>query len=183
MPIAYYIIPMVAGPYSRTNKQRPDYVDEIQCNWSGHNVDALGVYVCLVNTTEAKHADLASRASVRQLPRSVTWDTVLSTLPTAARNAILNWCSAHGIPYDATETVGQLLMRIINSGLLSLGATALTTQHRNLTQAQRDKIAALCQRKEQAIPSDTETVRQISDRLGRVVWPGNDRTRVNVDEF
>ena len=70
MPVAYYIIPMVAGPYSRGNGQRPDYVDEIRCNWTGHNIDDYGIYLCKVNTTDAKHTDLASRTGVRQLPRS-----------------------------------------------------------------------------------------------------------------
>ena len=174
---------MVAEPYSRLNPQRPDYVDEIQCNWSGHNVDELGVYVCKVNTTEAKHTDLASRSGVRQLPRSASWDTVISTLPAAARNAIGNWCSNKGIPYDATDTIGELLMRIINSGLFALGNTALTTQYRNLTQAQKDKISALCQRWGQSVPADTDTVRTISNRMGRLFWPGDDDTRVYVDEF
>jgi len=183
MPVAYYIVPMVTGPYSRTNPQRPQFVDEIACNWSGHNVDALGVYICKVNTTEAKHTDLAGRAGVRQLPRSATWDTVISTLPPAARNAISNWCNGKGIPYSSAETIGQLLMRIINSGLFALGATALATQYQNLSQAQRDRIAALCQKWGIAQPASTETVRQISDRLGPVFWPGNDDTKVHVGEF
>ena len=183
MPIAYYLIPMVAGPYSRTNPQRPMYVDEIACNWSGHNVDALGVYVCKVNTTEAKHTDLAGRSGVRQLPRGYTWDAVLSTLPPAARNAISNWCNAHSIPYDSSETIGQLLMRVINSGLFDLGSTALTTQYQALSQAQRDKIAGLCQKWGEAVPGNSETVRQISNRLGPVFWPGNDDSKVYVEEF
>src|SRR5512139_2356057 len=183
MPVAYYLIPMVAGPYSPENKQRPDYVDEIRCNWTGHNVDALSIYVCKVNTTEAKHTDLASRAGVRQLPRGYTWDTVLSTLPPAARNAISNWCNSKGIPYDASETIGQFLMRVINSHLFSLGNTALATQYQNLTQAQKDRVTALCQRWGQTQPGATETMRQISNRIGPVVWPGNDDGKVHVEEF
>ena len=183
MPEAFYIIPMVVGPYSPANPQRPMYVDEIKCNWTGHNVDALGVYVCLVNTTDAKHTDLAGRTGVRQLPRAYTWDTVISTLPSAARNLIRNWCTAHNIPSDTSETIGQLLLRVINSGLFELGNTALTTQYQNLTQTQRDKIVALCQKHGIAQPTSTETVRQLSDRLGPRFWPGNDSTRVHVGEF
>ena len=180
MPVAYYIIPMVAGPYSRANPQRPDYVGEIRCNWTGHNVDDLGVYICKVNTTDAKHADLASRQGVRQLPRSVTWDTVISTLTAPQRNAISNWCNSKNIPYDASETVGQLLVRIINSGLFGLGNTALTTQFQNLTQAQKDKIVALCAKWGQAQPGATETVRQVTNRLGPIFWPGSE---LIVSEF
>lgn len=183
MPVAYYIIPMVAGPYSWENKQRPMYVNEIQCNWTGHNVDELGVYVCKVNTTEAKHTDLAGRTGVRQLPRNANWDTVISTLPPAARNVLSNWCNAHDIPYEATETIGELLMRIINSGLFSIRNVALGTQYQNLTQAQKDRIAGLCQKWGETAPGATETVRQISNRLGPVFWPGNDDDRVWVEEF
>jgi hypothetical protein len=174
---------MVAGPYSRTNAQRPMYVDEIRCNWTGHNADALGVYVCKVNTTELKHADLASRAGVRQMPRGYSWDDVIGDLPPAGRNFISRWCSDHDFPYDDTETIGQLLMRVVNAGLFALGNTALTTQYQALNQAQRDKIAGLCQKWGEATPGNTETVRQISNRLGPVFWPGNDDERVYVEEF
>jgi hypothetical protein len=174
---------MVAGPYSRENKQRPMYVDEIRCNWTGHNVDELGYYVCKVNTTDAKHTDLASRTGVRQLPRNYTWNTVINTMPLPAQNVIKNWCNDRGIPYDATETLGELLMRIINSGLFSLGSTALTTQYQNLTQLQKDKITAICQRTGIAVPEATETVRSITNRAGRVTWPGDDSSKVWVDEF
>jgi hypothetical protein len=183
MPEAYYIIPMTTAPYSRTNPQRPMYVDEIACNWSGHNVDTLGVYVCMVNTTEAKHTDLASRAGVRQMPRAYTWDTVISTMPAAARNTISNWCTSKSIPYDSTDTIGQLLQRIINSGVFSLGNTAVTTQYQNLTQDQKDKITALCTKWSITQPTATETIRSINRRTGGIWWPGNDRTKVRVDEY
>jgi hypothetical protein len=184
MPILYYMIPMVAGPYGRTNPQRPQYVDEIACNWSGHNVNTLGVYVCMVNTTAAKHADLASRADVFQLPAQYTWDTVISDMQAAARNYVRNLCNNRlGIDYDATETIGECLMRIINSGLFELADTPVTAQFQSLSANQQAKIVALFQRLGLTIPSATETVKQISQRGGRVVWPGNDRSKVNVDEF
>jgi hypothetical protein len=116
---------------------------------------------------------------VRQLPRGVTWETVIGSLTAPQRGAISNWCNNKGIPYDATETVGQFLMRVINSGLFGLGNTALSTQYRNLTQAQRDKISGLCQR--WGVPfASTDTVREISDRFGSVAWPGD---RLSVKEF
>lgn len=179
MPVGYYIIPMVSGPYSRENPQRPMYVDEIRCNWTGHNVDALGVYVCKVNTTDAKHADLASRAGVRALPRNVTWDTVISSLTAVQRNAISNWCNSKGIPYDSSETVGEFLMRVINSGLFGLGNAALSTQVRNLNPAQQAAIAALCEKWGVAY-ADTDTVWQVSNRFGRVAWPGDTLT---IEEY
>jgi hypothetical protein len=183
MTVGYYIIPMTEPPYSHTNPQRPQYVNEIRCNWTGHNVDSLGVYVCKVNTTDAKHTDLASRTGVRQLPRAYTWSTVISTLPLAARNAISNWCSGKGIPYDATDTIGELLMRIIESGLFDLGATALNTQYQNLSQARKDKIVAICERRGWQVPAATDTVREMCRRLGRFIWPGDDETQVHVEEF
>lgn len=180
MPEAYYIIPMVAGPYSRANPQRPMYVDEIRCNWTGHPVAELGVYVCKVNTTDVKHSDLASRSGVFQLPRGYTWDTPISALPAAARNVIQSWLADHGLPYDANETIGELLMRIINSGLFSLGAAPLDTQFQNLSQAQKDKILALCTKWKVAPPASTETVREISRRCGQVWWHG---PRLSVSEY
>ena len=188
MPEAYYIIPMVPGPYGvfpnlTVNMKRPEYVDEIRCNWTGHPIDELGVYVCLVNTSESKHDDLSGRAGVRQLPRGYTWDTPLSSLPVNARNIISNWCSGKGIPYDDTETIGELLMRIISSGLFSFGATALSVNYGSLAQDQKDKIVATCHRWGWAVPEDAETVRQVASRLGRRAWPGNDRTVVMVEEF
>lgn len=184
MPELYYMIPMVAGPYGRTNPQRPQYVDEIACNWSGHNVDALGVYVCLVNTTAAKHVDLASRADVFQLPAAYSWDTVISTMPAAARNYVRNLCNNRlGIDYDTSETIGEVLMRIINSGLFELANTPVTTQFQNLSANQQNKIRALFEKLGLTIPAAIETVKQINQRGGRVVWPGNDRSKVNVDEF
>jgi hypothetical protein len=172
MPEAYYLIPMVPGPYSRGNGQRPMYVEDIQCNWTGHNVDELDVYVCKVNTTETKHTDLASRAGVRQLPRDYTWDTVISTMPPVARNFISNWCNSHNIAYDSAETIGQFLQRVINSGLFSLGNVAVSTQYQNLTQVQKDKISNLCAKWNITQPTNTETVRSITNRTGNVWWNG-----------
>jgi hypothetical protein len=183
MPEAYYLIPMVPGPYSRGNGQRPMYVDDIQCNWVGHNVDDLGVYVCLVNTTEAKHTDLNSRVGVHAIPRDYTWNTVISTMRPAARNFISNWCNSKNIPYDSSETIGEFLMRVINSGLYSLGNIALNTQFQNLSQTQKDKITALCNKWGNANPSATETVRSITNRTGVTHWPGNDRSKVRVEEY
>jgi hypothetical protein len=184
MPEVYYVIPMVAGPYSRANPQRPDYVDAIQCNWTGHNVDLFGVYVCLVNTTAAKHTDLASRAGVYQLPTAYTWDTVISTMQAAARNYIRNLCENRlGIAYSTAETLGELLMRVINSGLFDLGATDPATQFQNLSAAQQNKIIALFAKWGMTLPAQTETVQQISDRGGAMYWPGNDRSKVYVEEF
>jgi hypothetical protein len=182
--ILYYIIPMVAGPYSRTNAQRPDYVDEIQCNWSGHNVDALGMYVCMVNTTAAKHADLASRAGVVQMPSVYTWDTVVSTTQAAARNRIRNFLLILNIaPYTSTETIGDVLQRVINSGLWDLGNVAQNTIFSNLNQGQQNKIISICKRLGLPTPTASETVSQLSKRTGPMVWPGNDRSIVNVGEF
>lgn len=173
MPEAYYVIPMTSPPYSWANRQKPLYLDAIQCNWTGHNVDALGVYVCKVNTTEAKHTQLAAQAGVYQLPRQYTWNTVISTMQAAARNYIRNnICTPFGIPYDSTETLGELCMRVINSGLFDLGSTPLDTQFQNLTTAQQNKIDVLC-RKWGISYAPTDTVKQLSNRGGRLWWPGD----------
>lgn len=182
--IGYYIIPMVAGPYSRANPQRPMFVDEIRCNWSGHPVDALGVYVCKINTTEAKHSNLDGRTGVRSFPRNVTWDTVIATLPAVARNRISAWCTSKAVPrYDSAETIGQLLQRVISGGLLDLHGQTLTTQFQSLSGERQQRIRDLCQRFRRSEPASTETVRQIVNRLGNDVWPANDATRVHVEEF
>lgn len=172
MPESYYIIPMVAPPYSRENPQRPQFVDEIQCNWTGHNVDSLGVYICKVNTTEAKHTDLAGRAGVRQLPRQYTWDTVISTMQAAARNFIRNWMTDAGLVYDSSETLGQALMRIINSGLFDIVGVNPNSAFSTLNAGQQQKIVNLCQKWGLTAPTASETVKQISSRMGNVYWHG-----------
>lgn len=178
MPEAYYFIPMVSGPYNRSNPQRPDYVDEIRANWVGHNVDSLGYYVCKVNTTEAKHADLASRAGVLQLPRGYTVNTRLSSLPPAARNAISNWCNQRDIPYD-DETLEELLMRVVQSGIFVLGNVSLLTEFSILTTEQQNKITEFCIKWGIALPNGNESVRQIVNRSGLVSW---NPSRVWVEE-
>ena len=115
MPIGYYLIPMVDPPYSRENKQRPQYVDEIRCNWSGHNVDELGCYICLVNTTPAKHGDLSSRAGVIRL--GDRWEEPSNS---NSRAALQKWMGKKKMAYDANETVGDLANRIIKNGHAAL---------------------------------------------------------------
>jgi hypothetical protein len=170
MPVQYYIIPMVSPPFSRQNPQRPDYVDEIRCNWTGHHVDTLNVYVCKVNTTPAKHTDLASRAGVRQLPAGITWDTVINTLPANQQNALSSWLASRDIPFDPTETVGELLQRIINTGLFNFGNTPVNTQFVSLTQTQRDTVIAMCNKWGKPVPNNTDTLKQISKHVGSFVW-------------
>lgn len=180
----YYVIPMTTPPYSRTNPQGPMYVDEIRCNWTGHNVDAMGVYVCLVNTTTAKHTDLASRAGVYQLPSQYTWDTVISTMQAAARNYIRNLCENRlGIFYSTSDTLGELLQRIINSGLFDYGNLDTNTEFQNLSPGQQNKITAMFAKWGLAIPTGTETIGQISNRGGRAWWPGDDRSKIYVEEY
>jgi hypothetical protein len=120
MPIAYYIIPMVPGPYSRENPQDPAYVFEIRCNWTGHNIDQFGVFVCKVNTTPAKHADLESRPGVWKFPEDGL-NTVISTLHAATRNRISNKLGQIGLPYYEDETLKDLIQRVIVAGVLEWG--------------------------------------------------------------
>lgn len=174
---------MVAGPYNRQNPQRPDYVDEIQCNWTGHNVDAYSVYICKVNTTEAKHTDLNSRAGVRQLPRAANWNTQISTLAQNTQNVISNWCAGKDIPFDSSDTIGELLVRIIAAGIVGFGNISLATQYQTLSQNMQDKILAIVQRFNLPSPQPTTTVRTMARVLGLALWPGNDEKRVRVDEF
>lgn len=177
--VAYYIIPMVTGPYTKESPNRPQYVDEIRCNWTGHNVDSLGVFICKVNTTEEKHTDLAGRSGVRQLPRNYTWETVISTMPPAARNIISNWCNNKDIPFDSTETIGSFLQRVICQGVFTIGKTALATPFQDLTQDQKDKITSLCQ-KWGITYQTTDTIKQLATRCGPIFWDG---PSLNVREF
>lgn len=181
MPVGYYLIPMVAGPYSRFNKQRPDYVDAIECNWTGHNVDAMGVFVCKVNTTEAKHTDLASRSGVNRIPEPYTWDTVIADMHVAARNYVANnICAPLNIPYDETETIGEFLMRVINTDLFSLEDTPVDTEYQNLTSSQQNKVANLLSKWGLQPPINTETVKQLSNRGGNKWWNGD---KLVVEEY
>lgn len=180
MPVRYYIIPVVAGPYNRGNPQRPDYVDEIRCNWTGHNIDSIGMYVCKVNTTDIKHTDLQSRTGVKVLPEPYTWDTVISTMQAAARNYISNQiCSAFNIDYDETETLGELLQRVINSDLFDTFGVLNDTEYQSLSPSQQNRIANLFNK--WGIPlTGTDTVKELSRRGGQKWW---DAPNLYVGEF
>jgi hypothetical protein len=170
----FYIIPMAPGPYSATNKQRPDYVEAVGClNWHGAPVFAFDVYVCRINTTPARHADLASRAGVRQFPAGVTWDTVISALTNLQQNFVSNVCSQLGIAFDASETVGGLLSRILFSANLSFGNISTTTQYNALTQIQRDGLAGFAQRWGLQPPGANETIKNMTGRMGAKMWNGS----------
>jgi len=180
MPVNYYIIPQTAGPYSVSNPQMPMYVDEIQCNWSGHPVPGFDFFICKVNTLDAKHNDLIGRPGVYQMPKGYYWDTVISTIAAVGRNYISAWCSINGFPYDETETIGQFLMRIINTGLFELGSTPLNTPFSSLTSQQRVLIVASCLRWDIPTPNESETIREITDRCGPVWWNGDS---IFVEEY
>jgi len=177
MPVGYYLIPMTSGPYSRANPQRPQYVDEIRCNWTGHNVDLFTLFVCKVNTTAEKHADLSSRAGVFPFPEGVEWDTVISTLAANLRNRIRTKLTQHDIPYDPSETIGELVMRVINIGLWHdpdtvENVTAVDALFSALPPGQQNKITALCTKWALPPPANTETVSAMSKRMGPRWWYG-----------
>lgn len=170
MPVGYYIIPAVPGPYSRQNPMRPQYVDEIRCNWTGYPVPSLAIFICKVNSTDVKLADLDSRNGVYALPRGYTWDTPLLSLPAGARVAISNWCANHNIVYDENETIGELLLRIINSDLFNIFGVPRDATFGSLNSEQKNRILNLFIKHNLAPPSDTETVASISKRGGGTWW-------------
>lgn len=174
----HYLIPMVAGPYSRDNKQRPDYVDEIQCNWVGHNIDYYSYYICMVNTTEAKHADLASRAGVKQLPRKVL-SKLVGNLPAGVITQIQAILTQLDLPYYADETLKELIQRVLVSGLFHLPNVSRDTLLRDLPQEVQDRGGALLDK--WGIPySGTDTVAQVIARCRDMFWhPEN----VNVEYY
>lgn len=175
MSIAYYIIPMVPGPYSRENKMRPMYLDGLSpCAWTGHNVDAFGVYVCKVSTTSANHYWLSARPGVIQISAGDNgWDAVIETIPRRSSETIASWCNRWNIAYDGKMTVGRLLMRIIGYGVLAVTSATSRMPMRDLPQAQREHILRHCVMHN--IPySSTDTIDQIIDRAGPVFWNGRD---------
>lgn len=180
MSIHYYLVPMSAPPYSRENPQRPLYMDDIRCNWTGHPLNGLGYYVCLVNTTDAKHSELANQPGVQRLPGN--WNTPVLSLSTPLQNTINRWCNNHNIPYDPNETIGELIERIIASAVLGLQGYQLSTPFSLLPAYKRKQIIAFCQQSKFAIPNDNETMSTLLHRSGRDIWPGNDPKRVYVEE-
>jgi hypothetical protein len=137
------------------------------------------VYLCVVNTTEAKHTQLASQTGVRQLPRGYTLDTVISSLNGAGRNRISDLCTSFGIPYISSETIEQFIGRVIGSGAFELGAIDVSTQFSGLPPGQQQKIQSMFNK--WGIPySSTDTVRQIVDKFRPVSW--NPRS-CHVEEF
>ena len=180
MPVYYYLVPMSAPPYSRENPQRPLYMDEIRCNWTGHPLEGFGYYICLVNTTAAKHTKLASQPGVQRLPGN--WDTPVLSLSTPLQNTIKKWCDNHNIPYDPNETIGELIERIVASAVLGLQGYQLSTPFSLFPTDKREQILSFCQRFKLTIPNDRETIGALLHRSGHDMWPGNDPKRVYVEE-
>ena len=165
MPVQYYIIPPTAPPYSEAAPQEPQYVSEIRCNHIPYYLPSFNQFLVMVNTTPAKHADLAGRAGVRQLPAGITVDTVISTLSNPAQNVISNFCTQIGIPFDVTETIGGLLNRIILSDICTFGGTSTTTQYNALTAEQQNRLSNLFLRSNSKTPGANETIKGLSERI------------------
>lgn len=118
--ISFYLVPMTQPPYDRVNNQRPEYVNEIQCSWTGYPLDSFGYYVCKVNTTPAKHTDLEGRQGVWRFPPDGL-ETVINTLHPSERNRISQLCGNIGVPYYSDETLRSLLQRVIVTDVLEWG--------------------------------------------------------------
>ena len=176
MTVGYYIIPIAPPPYGPGNGERPLYVDAIRCNWTGQPFRSLGVYICKLNTTDAKHADLEAQTGVRRLP---DWNMPLSDLPPGKLNALANWCAGHDIAFDATETVGSFILRVVNLLGFGIRGVAGTATVGSLTQTRRDRIANLLAKWGKAY-SDTETVSSLLPRCAPGRWRLNE---CQVEEF
>lgn len=131
MPVAYYLVPMEPGPYSRTNKQRPQFMDEIKCNWTGYPLMGFDRYLCKVNTTAAKHADLESRAGVWAFPPDGL-NTVISTLHPSERNRIQQALNQLSLPYYNDETLRNLIQRVIMAIECEWGSADRATELQNM---------------------------------------------------
>ena len=179
MPVTWYIIPIVDGPYSRANPRRPEYVGSIRCNWVGHPLEFKNRYVCKVNTTEAKHALLAAGQGVLSLPR-VVLTTLVRNLPPAKRAKIKNFLSNIELPdYEDTETLKRLLQRIVLSCILHLPNVSLETQLRDLPPAVQQRGAFILNK--WGIPfAGSDTVRDILVRIRDILC---DLSNLYVDEF
>lgn len=169
MPIAYYLIPIVEGPYSRENPQRPKYVSVIRCNWVGQCLPLLkNHYLCKVNTTETKHAALQAEIGVRLLPRYPLL-TLVGNLPAGAIqqiHAALTWLA---LPYYADETLRHLIQRIVVSGLFGLPNVGRDTLLRDLPLAVRQRGGALLDKWN--IPyTGNDTVLEVLQHCRDIFW-------------
>jgi len=173
MPEQFYLIPQSDPPWSITNKHRPVALDGIVCNYICKDVPAFSAFLVKVNTTEANHAVIAARPNVRQLPAGLTWETVISTMSTPQRNFISNLCGQLGIPYDDTETLGELLNRIVFSADLSLGSASVTTQYNTLTVGQQNALNNFCAKWQKQNPGSNETIKGLVARLAKTMWDGS----------
>src|SRR3972149_8342575 len=100
MTIAFYVIPMEPGPYSKGNGQRPMYLDALQANWSGYPMFARNRYLCQVNTTAAKHTLLDAQAGVVGLAEAVELDMRGGDLSLLKRNRGEAFLTNIGVAYD-----------------------------------------------------------------------------------
>jgi hypothetical protein len=174
----FYIIPMTTVVEGSRTIQKPDFVDALQCNWTGHNLDHYNVYICMVNTTEAKHTQLAAQTGVRQLPR-VKLSRLVSSMPAGVISKIQTVLTNLDLPYYADESLKQLMQRILVSGLFEIPNISLDTLLRDLPQAVQTRGAAFMD-KWGVSYSGTDTVGQIIARCRDVFW--NPDT-VDVEEY
>jgi hypothetical protein len=178
MTVRFYVIPMEPGPYSRANPQRPEYVDAIQCNWSGYPLFQWDRYLVQVNTTPAKHAALDAQAGVIAMPEGVL-DDLISTLPLADRNRIQTFLGNIGIPYYTDETVADLIQRVIAYAEFNLGNDDRASLLSSLSQAKRDRIAFLMA-KHNLTYSEGESIGAVVARARDKMWNPH---KTYMDEF
>jgi hypothetical protein len=156
------------------------YYDEIGLNVTVYPLTRYGVFLVKTNTTPAKHADLLSRAGVRQFPQGITFDTVINTLSNPFQNAIQNFCTDAGLPFDATETIGGLFHRLILSDICDFAGTSITTQYNALPQSQKNSLDSFLSKWGYQGAGANETIKGLGERLKHKIW---DAELYNVEEF
>ena len=159
---------MTQPPYDRVNNQRPEYVNDIQCNWTGYPLDLFGYYVCKVNTTSAKHALLEASQGVWKFPEEGL-ETVIDTLHPSEQNRISQMCNSIGIPYYSDETLRILLQRVIVTDVLDWGNHDRYTTLADMPGNSQSRTSNLFGKWNLSF-ADTNTLEQLQAICGDVFW-------------
>jgi hypothetical protein len=166
--ISFYLIPMTEPPYDRVNNQRPEYLNEIQANWTGYPLDSFSYYVCKVNTTLTKHTDLESRQGVWRFPPDGL-ETIINALHPSEQNRISQLCGNIGIPYYSDETLRSLLQRVIVTDVLDWGNNDRYTSLENMPGNSQSRTSNLFGKWGLSYTS-TDTLEQLQAICGDTFW-------------
>lgn len=111
--IKCFLVPMTKPPYSKENKQRPEYMDELRINWTGSPLFVKKHYLIMANSTPEKLLELQNKPGVIDMP-NIDEDK-LSNLPLARKVKNKEIEKVLSRTFDEKLTVKDFINSVANS--------------------------------------------------------------------